>query len=62
VRLSAILKLEAPEYKGLKGYLEKENLEPVVKKLFLRVEYINFGDGSGYTASGGAFPHRPGAD
>jgi hypothetical protein len=58
----AVLKLEAAEYKGLKGYLEKENLASVVKKLFLRVDYINFGDGSGYAAGGIPFPRRPGAD
>ena len=54
----AILKLAPDKQEGLKAYLNRHNVpESVIKRVWVRIEDVSFGDGSGYRS--GSIPFFP---
>ncbi len=54
----AVLRLDQPRSEGLKHYLNRHNVpESVIKRVWVRIEDVSFGDGSGYRS--GSIPFFP---
>ncbi len=54
----AVLRLDQPRSEGLKHYLHRHNVpESATKRVFVRIEAVSFGDGSGYRS--GSIPFFP---
>ena len=54
----AVLRLDQPRSEGLKHYLNRHDVpESATKRVFVRIEDVSFGDGSGYRS--GSIPFFP---